>query len=156
MADATPPQNPQNEPVRRLRRASNVSAAGWKVLVVDDQPDNLSVAEAALQFHGAEVCIARNGIEGLIALEQFAATLILLDLSMPEMNGWEMLEQLRQNKAFASIPVIALTAHAMETDEERVMEAGFDGYIAKPFSVMTIVSEIQAILQIIAAKESSV
>ena len=79
-------------------------------------------------------------------LETYEPTLILMDLSMPEMNGWEMFAKLRENPKFATTPVIALTAHAMEGDKESVMKAGFTGYIAKPFSVLTIISEIKNIL----------
>ena len=122
----------------------------WHVLVVDDQPDNLAVAETALKFYGADVRVATNGREGLSVLQQFNANLILLDLSMPEMNGWDMFEQLRTNEATQHISVIALTAHAMVGDEEKVLNAGFDGYIPKPFSVSTIVSDIQKILKSIA------
>ena len=132
---------------RDSRRINPENLSEWKVLIVDDQKDNLSVAEMVFQFHKAEVRIAHNGLEGLKVLEDYQPSLILLDLSMPEMNGWDMFKALRQNKATAHIPVIALTAHAMSGDEERVMQAGFDGYIAKPFSVATIVFQIQSILK---------
>ena len=65
---------------------------------------------------------------------------------MPEMDGWEMHEHLRANPETESILVIALTAHAMQGDREKVEEAGFDGYISKPFSVRTIIDEIKAII----------
>ena len=145
MTDQDLPQTRQAN--REAYRATRATIQGWRVLVVDDQVDNLSVAEATFQFHGAEVRTACNGAEGMKVLENYDPTLILLDLSMPEVNGWEMFTQLRQNPKTAKILVIALTAHAMEGDEARVMEAGFDGYIPKPYSVMTIVSDIQAILQ---------
>lgn len=140
---------------RDKRRISKLDINDWHVLVVDDHKDNLSVAEAVLQFHGANVKTAMNGIEGLDALKDFDATLILLDLSMPEMNGWEMLKQLRTKSETANIPIIALTAHVMSGDEEQVMEAGFDGYIPKPFSVATIVVQIQSILEKITSKEKA-
>lgn len=131
---------------REERRMSKTSLDGWKVLVVEDQPDNMLVVKATLEFNGAQVQTAHNGIEGMQVLKSFTPTLILLDLSMPEMSGWEMFEKVRANDRFADVPVIALTAHAMEGDEARVMEAGFDGYIPKPFSVMKIVFDIQDIL----------
>ncbi len=118
----------------------------WRVLIVDDVFDNISIAETVLQFNGADVQHAVNGVVGLKMLESYDANLILLDLSMPEMNGWEMHERLRKSPKTASIPVIALTAHAMQGDEDKVMQAGFDGYIAKPFSVTMLVSDIKTIL----------
>lgn len=118
----------------------------WTVLIVDDEPDNVGVAQKVLKFNGADVHIARNGIEGLATLQDIHPTFILLDLSMPEMDGWEMLERLRTSDSLADIPIIALTAHAMSGDKEKVMAAGFDGYIAKPFRINSFLEDIQACL----------
>lgn len=118
----------------------------WIVLIVDDEPDNVGVAQKILAFNGASVHIARNGIEGLALLETLNPTFILLDLSMPEMDGWEMFRQLRANEAFRAIPVIALTAHAMAGDKEKVLSAGFNGYISKPFRIVSFLEEIQQCL----------
>jgi CheY-like chemotaxis protein len=118
----------------------------WKVLIVDDEPDNVKVAQKILSYNGAEVHIARNGVEGLTALSAFYPTFILLDLSMPEMDGWEMLAQMRRSKDFMETPVIALTAHAMAGDRERVFGAGFNGYIAKPFRLNSFLEDIQQCL----------
>lgn len=115
----------------------------WTVLIVDDEPDNLGVARKVLQFGGAEVHIARNGIEGLSVLNEVTPTFILLDLSMPEMDGWEMLNKARMNAKLANVPIIALTAHAMAGDREKVMDAGFDGYIAKPFRINSLLEDIK-------------
>jgi two-component system, cell cycle response regulator DivK len=118
----------------------------WKVLIVDDEPDNVKVAQKILAYNGAEVQIARNGLEGLISLDVFTPTFILLDLSMPEMDGWEMLARVRRNTTFKHTPVIALTAHAMSGDREKVMQAGFNGYIAKPFRLNSFLEDIQRCL----------
>jgi two-component system cell cycle response regulator DivK len=118
----------------------------WIVLVVDDQPDNLMIAKAALEFQGATVIVAGNGEEGMLLLQAQQPTTILLDLSMPKMDGWEMLRRIRSRPETAKTPVIALTAHAMTGDRERVMAAGFNGYIAKPFDVMTLPIQIQQIM----------
>lgn len=115
----------------------------WVVLVVDDHPDNLTVAKTALTFYGAKVVTANNGQEGLEALPQVQPNLILLDLSMPVMSGWTMFEQVRADPTWDAVPIVALTAHAMHGDRERVLEAGFQGYIPKPFNVVTLVSDIQ-------------
>lgn len=118
----------------------------WTVLIVDDEVDNLGVAQKVLSYGGASVHIARNGVEGLQVLENIMPTFILLDLSMPEMDGWEMLKRARSQASLASVPIIALTAHAMAGDKERVLEAGFDGYIAKPFRINSFMEEILACL----------
>jgi CheY-like chemotaxis protein len=118
----------------------------WTVLIVDDEVDNLGVAQKVLSYGGAAVHIARNGLEGLNVLETVRPTFILLDLSMPEMDGWEMFRNVRSKETLATVPIIALTAHAMSGDKERVLEAGFDGYIAKPFRISSFMEEISACL----------
>ncbi len=132
---------------RKVSPAIPTDLSDWSVLIVDDVYDNISIAEAILKFNEADVQIATNGLEGLQIMESWVPNIILLDLSMPEMNGWEMHEVLRQMPERLSIAVIALTAHAMVGDREKVMEAGFDGYIAKPFSVSTFVEDITTILK---------
>lgn len=119
----------------------------WTALIVDDEPDNVGVARKVLNYGGATVYVARNGVEGLALLEDVRPTFVLLDLSMPEMDGWEMFRIMKSNDAFASIPVIALTAHAMAGDKEKVMEKGFNGYIAKPFRINSFMEEIQKCLE---------
>jgi len=136
----------QNSVNRDEQRIIRVEIDEWRVLIVDDQFDNLMVAREALVFHGAKVKTAENGKHGFEVLKTFEPTLILLDLSMPIMNGWEMHEKLRADTRFDDVPIIALTAHVMHGDRTKVMEAGFDGYIPKPFSVATFVQRIRSIL----------
>ena len=119
----------------------------WTVLIVDDEPDNLRVAQKVLSFGGADVHIAGNGIEGLAVLDSLKPTFILLDLSMPEMDGWEMFERTRANDKFADMPIIALTAHAMTGDRERIEAVGFDGYIPKPFRINSFMDDIQSAIK---------
>ena len=125
----------------------NMNKVDWIVLLVDDDYDNLAVAEQFLEFNGAEVHTAKNGYEGLKILETVVPTFILLDLSMPDMDGWTMLGRIKANPSLVDIPVIALTAHAMTGDQDRVLAAGFDGYISKPFSVMTFIDDLKNIIK---------
>jgi CheY-like chemotaxis protein len=118
----------------------------WKVLIVDDDSDNLGVACEFLEFLGATVHTAGNGEEGLDSLKDFEPTVILLDLSMPVMDGWQMIAKLKENEKLAAFPVIALTAHAMAQDRERVIEAGFDGHITKPFLLTSLIDDIKRCL----------
>lgn len=115
----------------------------WIVLIVDDEPDNLGVARKVLTYGGADVHIARNGLEGLTVLEMVKPTFILLDISMPEMDGWEMFERVRSINTLSDVPIIALTAHAMTGDRERIEAVGFDGYIAKPFRIDAFIEAIK-------------
>ncbi len=114
----------------------------WMVLVVDDEPDNREIAETLLSFSGVKVRTAVHGEAGLKLLEDISPTFVLLDLSMPVMDGWEMHKLMRDNPKTQNIPVIALTAHAMAGDRDRVFQAGFDGYIAKPFRIGSFMSEL--------------
>ncbi len=119
---------------------------GWKVLVVDDEPDSLEVATRMLKLAGAEVLTAENGRDGLEIARQWKPRFILSDLSMPVMDGWKMLDQLRHNLATRDIPVIALTAHDMPGDRERVFAAGFHNYIAKPLDPTKFIRQLANIL----------
>lgn len=114
----------------------------WSVLVVDDEPDNLDLVEETLEYYGVTVKAALTGQQGLNLLHDYAPNLILLDLSMPEMDGWEFHRQVRSKDAFSKVPVIAMTAHAMVGDKERALQAGFDGYITKPISVPSLITDI--------------
>jgi CheY-like chemotaxis protein len=120
--------------------------AGWPVLVVEDEPDSLEVAERILRFYGATVHTATNGKEGLEAARRLLPRFILSDLSMPEMDGWEMLFELKQDRATLDIPVIALTAHAMKGDRERAITAGFHNYLTKPLNPATFMSDVVKLL----------
>lgn len=117
--------------------------AEWVVLIVDDHPDNLTVAKAALSFFGAKVVTANSGQEGLDLLTTVQPNLMLLDLSMPVMSGWTLFETIRSDRNWDDVPIVALTAHAMTGDREKVLEAGFQGYVPKPFNVATLVKDIQ-------------
>jgi hypothetical protein len=115
----------------------------WTILIIDDDDDNLAIATDTFEMFGSTVHTADNGQAGLDALNICQPTFILLDLSMPILDGWQTLKALRDIPEVAQIPVIALTAHAMVGDKERVMEAGFDGYIGKPFRINTVLDEVR-------------
>jgi CheY-like chemotaxis protein len=118
----------------------------WRVIVVDDEPDNLEVVAETLEFRGAEVKTAPDGKVALELLDSFAANLILTDLSMPVMNGWEMRSRIKNTANLSHIPVMALSAHAIAGDKERALQAGFDGYITKPINVLTLLEDIRLAL----------
>jgi len=125
--------------------------SGLKFLVVDDEPDNIGVVVKLLTMLGGEVSAAENGNLGLECARTDQPDVILADLSMPVMSGWEMLYQLNQDPALKEIPVIAFTAHAMAGDRERVLEAGFASYISKPIDVPKFIPQLVSVLKNIPA-----
>jgi CheY-like chemotaxis protein len=116
----------------------------WRVLVVDDEPDNLEVIVETIEFRGATAESARDGGLGVEAYHQFKPNLLLVDLSMPKVDGWQMRARLKADPAYDGAPIIALTAHAMSGDRERALAAGFDGYLTKPINIMTVIEDIRA------------
>lgn len=118
------------------------SVSTWKVLIVDDEPDSLEVAARVLKFHGATVYLAANGLEGLAKARQIGPTFILSDISMPQMDGWEMRYELENDPRTMAIPVVALTAHGMPGDRERAIAAGFQYYLTKPLSPITLLDDL--------------
>ena len=119
---------------------------GWNVLVVDDEPDSLDVAGTLLEMVGVVVLTASNGKQGLEQATLHHPIFIVSDLAMPQMSGWQMLKQLKENPATQNIPVIALTAHAMQGDRERAVAAGFHNYLSKPLRPETFINDLLKLL----------
>ena len=119
----------------------------WRVLIVDDDPDNVGVLELVLEFHNATTRVAASGQQCLDMLGEEMPTLLLVDIQMPGMTGYELLEEIRKHAAWRDLPVVAVTAHAMRGDADRILQAGFDGYISKPVDVASLVDDLQDILE---------
>lgn len=122
------------------------SLVDWDILVVDDEPDSLFVAQHILSYYGATVHTAIDGREGFEVARKVRPKFIIADLSMPEVDGWAMLQLLQSDGTTSSIPVIALTAHAMVGDRERALAAGFHNYLTKPLTVETFLSDLVRLL----------
>lgn len=105
---------------------------GWTVVVVEDDPDSQQVARIMLEKAGATVYVAGNGQEGLTLIHQHNPRFVLSDISMPLMDGWQLIKELNADRRTSDIPVIALTAHAMHGDRAKALEAGFVNYMTKP------------------------
>lgn len=119
---------------------------GWDVVVIDDEPDSLEVARFILDFYGADVHTATNGKEGVALVEKVQPRFVISDLSMPEMDGWEFLKELKLMVHTKETPVIALTAHAMKGDRERAIAAGFHNYLTKPLTANTFMDQLLVLL----------
>lgn len=117
-----------------------------KVLVVDDEPNILISLEFLMQQAGFEVITAEDGEQALAHVQQAPPDLILLDISLPGISGFDVLEQLRQQTTTAALPIIMLTAHGREVEREKGMALGADDYITKPFSTQALVEKVNALL----------
>ena len=117
--------------------------AGERVLVVEDNDKNMKLFRDVLQATGYSTVEATTGEQAVeLALSQ-APALVLMDVQLPGIDGVEALVRMRQNERTASIPVLAVTAQAMSGDRERFLEAGFDGYLAKPVDVAELMEAVR-------------
>ena len=119
---------------------------GKTVLLVEDNEDNRIVYSTILRHFGYRVMEALNGEEGIAKARAEKPDLILMDISIPIIDGWEATQVLKHDPKTNDIPIIALTAHALASDREKAMEVGCDGYLAKPCEPRAVVAEVQRFL----------
>jgi CheY-like chemotaxis protein len=117
-----------------------------RLLLVEDNEMNRDMLSRRLMRKGHEVEIAVDGQEGIEMARALGPDLILMDMSLPVVNGWEAARRLKADPATASIPVIALTAHAMSDDRQKALEAGCDDYDTKPVDLPRLLDKIQRLL----------
>jgi CheY-like chemotaxis protein len=138
------PDPEANSSTRRVR--SPMSDNGKTVLLVEDNEDNRIVYSTILRHFGFSVMEALNGEEGIAKARSERPDLILMDISIPIIDGWEATQVLKHDPLTREIPIIALTAHALASDREKAMEVGCDGYLAKPCEPRAVVAEVQRFL----------
>ncbi len=117
-----------------------------KILLVEDQEMNRNMLSRRLMKRGYDVSIAVDGAEGLEKARAEKPELILMDMSLPVIDGWEATRQLKADEATRGIPVVALTAHAMSTDRDKALEAGCDAYETKPVELPRLLETIEKLL----------
>jgi two-component system cell cycle response regulator DivK len=117
------------------------------VLLVEDNPHNRKIFSGMLTHSGFQVIEAEDGHQALAAVQKTIPDIILMDLSIPGVDGWEVTRRLKADARTKAVPIIALTAHAMRGDEERARAAGCDYYMAKPISPKKVVEEVRKILE---------
>jgi CheY-like chemotaxis protein len=118
-----------------------------KVLIADDTANGRELVKTVLENSGYEVYEAKDGIEALASARQTLPDLIILDLHMPGLDGFGVMQELRQDAQFAQTPVLALTASAMMGDKERAISVGFTSYITKPIRLSALRSEVERLLR---------
>lgn len=123
-----------------------MNPANWQALVVEDDYDSLQVVKSALVHSGAEVHATDSGSEALEMLQRFTPSLIVLDLALPDIDGWETLKGIRANPATASIPVIAITAYHSVQVADEARQAGFNAYYSKPLDIKAFLDGLKRLL----------
>lgn len=114
------------------------------VLVIEDNEQNLYLVTFMLEKSGYAVVQARDGREGIALANQETPLLILLDIQLPGMNGYDVAKALRSNPKLAQVPIVAVTSYAMVGDRERAIEAGCSGYIEKPIDPETFMANVES------------
>lgn len=118
-----------------------------RILLVEDNEMNRDMLSRRLTKRGYEVTIAVDGAEGVAMAKELAPDLILMDMSLPVMDGWEATREIRKDETINKIPVIALTAHAMAGDRDKALAAGCDDYDTKPIELARLLEKMETLLQ---------
>ncbi len=116
------------------------------ILLVEDNEDNVTVYRTILEHSGYRVVEARDGAAAIRLAREERPDLVLMDISIPEIDGWEATRILKADPETAGLPVIALTAHALESDRARAEEVGCDGYLVKPIEPRRVLEEVARFL----------
>jgi|ERR1700676_2085944 two-component system cell cycle response regulator DivK len=112
------------------------------VLIAEDNPINRELLRELLEIRGYAVTEACNGEEALAMVEHAPPDILLLDIGMPVLDGFAVVRKLRENPRFVALPVVAVTAYAMQGDSEKIMNSGFDGYLSKPVNSSLLAQEL--------------
>ncbi len=120
------------------------------ILLVEDNPESRYLFSFILKRTGCEILLAKNGIEALEQVVNTIPDLIIMDIQMPEMDGYETVVRMRTDPRLNKVPIVGLSAYAMASDREKAMQAGFDGYIEKPIELATFIQELSAYLPVLA------
>jgi len=118
-----------------------------RILIVEDKANSRELLRTVLEQQGYSVTEARDGDEAISIVRQQAPDLVLMDLQIPARNGFDVLQEIRKDATLANLPVVAVTANAMPGDREKVLAAGFTGYIAKPVALAHLRNEVNRLLE---------
>jgi CheY-like chemotaxis protein len=117
-----------------------------KILIIEDNEQNRDALSRRLQRHGYDVITAIDGRQGITMAQAEIPDLILMDLNLPDVDGWEATRMLKEAPETRAIPIMAMTAHAIAGDQERALQAGCDDYHAKPVEFQRLLTQIEALL----------
>ena len=134
------------------RGSSKGVRVGQKILVVEDNELNLKLFCDLLRAHGYEAEPVRDGREAVERARAFGPELVIMDIQMPHISGLDLIEQMKSDEGLRTIPIMAVTAYAAKGDEERIRDAGAEGYVAKPISLMRFIEAVSGLLAMGAAR----
>ena len=119
---------------------------GNNILYIEDNPDNMMLVQRALEARGYKLLKAKNGLEGVSVAESESVDLILLDINLPDIDGYEVANRLRtsQKHELSRVPIIAVTANALKGDAEKALDAGCDVYMSKPINIRELWARVEA------------
>ena len=117
-----------------------------KILYVEDNEDNIFMLTNRLKRKGYDVVVAKDGAQGVEMVAQESPALVLMDLGLPVLDGWEAIRQLKTASETSAVPIIALSAHAMAEDRQRAFDAGCDDFDTKPVEMSRLMQKIEALL----------
>ncbi len=129
-----------------MEEKSEKDVAGYSILVVDDSEDMRVLLHELLHEEDYAVLLAENGQEALEKAERHHPDLILMDMSLPGMSGWDVVKRLREMDDFRTTPIIAVTAHTAKGDAERSLAAGCTSHVDKPFDILALLEHIESLL----------
>jgi CheY-like chemotaxis protein len=139
---------PETSPKTNLNTPPNPAITALiRVLVVDDHPTNLRLITGVLESQGYSHATANDGQTALGMLEREAFDVVLLDIQMPGLSGTKVAERIRNNPATSDLKLVAVTALAMPGDRDEILNAGFDGYVAKPFRIPELLEVVRTVLK---------
>jgi CheY-like chemotaxis protein len=125
------------------------------ILVVEDNLDNYELVHTILEIAGYDSFLAVNGRDGVNAARKQKPDLILMDMALPEMDGWDATKRIREDPETAHIPLVALTVHTLPGERKRAMEAGVDAYLSKPFDANQFIQLVESTLENLKGRISS-
>ena len=117
------------------------------ILVVEDNLDNYELVRTLLELNGYDAFLAVNGRDGVTAARKQKPDLILMDMALPEMDGWDATQRIREDPETKHIPMVALTVHTLPKERKRALDAGVDAYISKPFDAAYFLQVIESTLK---------
>ncbi|MFN8531748.1 MAG: response regulator [Anaerolineae bacterium] len=123
-----------------------MTITSWNVLVIEDEADSMELVQGLLSYYGIESVGASTGEEALEMLEKMVPTLIIVDLALPGLDGWDILQRLKSHRSLSRVPRVAITAFHTPELAEQAIENGFDAYFSKPIDATSFVRELQAIV----------